>query len=68
MKVHYIVDHPATGRFIARKITNPTERQEKRAYTLLTKFFKERFLGSDTEPIITVERIEDDPSTTGTTV
>ena len=60
MKVHFVVNPPSTGEFIARKLINPESKQEKLAFTLLDKFLRERFFGSGTEATITVKRIDND--------
>ncbi len=58
-QVHLMVEHPATGRFVARKLDNPDETQLKLSLTLLNKFLKSRFKWQE-NPTITVEEIDDE--------
>ena len=59
MEVHFVVSHPSTGKFVARKLIDPEPKQEKSAFTLLDKFLKERFFGSGSSHTIEVRRIKE---------
>ena len=58
-QVHLIVDHPSTGKFVARKLDNPDEKQVKYSITMLGKFLDSRFGWKD-PPTITAEEVGDE--------
>ena len=58
-KVHLVVEHPSTGRFVARKLNDPDEKKVNYSITMLGKFLKSRFGWKD-PPSITTEEIDDE--------